>query len=120
METCPVAFGSQDITLKKGGEEGSIITSMETFGMYDIMVEDANDKENGTRAFFSILATKDRGGKTFRSVSTVGKHEEHLMITWDPSQKPVLKYMKVPTGTDSPVEQTFRVVFRTIQRGTSA
>lgn len=110
---CPFHYGSQIIKLNSETLESVPITQINEFGAYDIVVEDADDKENGAISNFTISANKVNGGSIFRSTASCGMYSEHVCITWKKGTvHPHLKYMGAPVGDDAPLEQNFKVVFR--------
>lgn len=110
---CPFHFGSQVCQLNTDSDEGVPIDAINEYGAYNIVVEDADDKENGTVCNFTISSNAIRGGSVFRSTATAGKYMEHVTVTWiQGSKTPQLKYMNKPSGEDIPTIQRFKVSFR--------
>lgn len=110
---CPFRYDSQIVTLSK--DTDAVLTSMcDKNTVYDVVVKDADDKETGSLAHFILTTSKVRGGSVFRTVATAGKYGETVTIHSNADSAPILKYHSPPSGDDTPKEQRFRVVFKTL------
>jgi hypothetical protein len=104
--------GKEDQRIYKGN--GSIIEGINNYGAYEILVQSADDLENGTAACFFVTSNKHRGASIFRSVTSTGKWGEHLTITWKYGEThPRLTYM-CPPSADGPKQQAFKLAYKTV------
>jgi hypothetical protein len=96
---------SQEVTLKTTDNDGTFITGIKLCGIH-VLLEDANDKNGGTYATFSI-ENKDA---IFSLSLCPGRYNEYMNITWSNGEEhPRLEYRKHPQGCEAPEEQTFKV-----------